>query len=710
MTGAFHKQRSFNVINIAARRGARVEFINMTFKQAFLGAAWLAAVTLWAQSPPPEFDHTATAKNLAPSLVRVQYELQSDKGDQPQGGGLREKCPNCGRYHVDRAAEFIEEERPLEMAGFVIGPTNILTAEVQIHPRFIKSITVRFQDQAVAAQPAAFARRQPAVMLELKQPLIGLQPLRFQPESNGPFFLAHYAPANGDWSLTTQPLPNAIVTREQDQPFRALPAGGLIMDRAGVPVGVSPDGELPLDESWKGAPLSWSWVPAAEMSQRLADLDTAASRSLLRVELTFRSPKQSRRAGMRFDPDDDPREGKGTDRNAIGVLLPDNKLLVLASLRPRNTARLQSVTAYPPAGEPVIAKFTATLKDYGCFVATLDKPLAGALKVSLASPLDLRRQLLLLAEVEMRGEKRMAYFEPGRIESFKTGLRQRIYPELRQGMPAAFLFDASGNLLALPVKRREKPSTERQYYSEAASLLTPTRYLDDALANLPENSDLANVPLTEAEENRIAWLGVELQALNKELARANGVSDQTRDGETGALVTYVYAGSPAAQVGLEAGGVLLRLRVAGQPNPIEVKVEDDRMYGGSFPWERLGEMPEQYFDRLPTPWPAVENSLTRLLTDLGMGTKYTAEFFLNGQVVAKEFSVVASPAHYESADRFKSEAMGLTVRDLTYEVRRFLQKRMMNPAWWFPESNRAARRQCPASNRMNLLPISTTSP
>ena len=65
--------------------------------------------------------------------------------------------------------------------------------------------------------------------------------------------------------------------------------------------------------------------------------------------------------------------------------------------------------------------------------------------------------------------------------------------------------------------------------------------------------DPSNVPLTEQEESRLAWVGVELQPLNKELARANNVSKLTRDGQIGALVSYVYPGSPAEKAGVEVG-------------------------------------------------------------------------------------------------------------------------------------------------------------
>jgi serine protease Do len=138
-------------------------------------------------------------------------------------------------------------------------------------------------------------------------------------------------------------------------------------------------------------------------------------------------------------------------------------------------------------------------------------------------------------------------------------------------------------------------------------------------------------------------------------------------------VTYVYPGSPAAKAGLEAGNILLRVRVAGQPAPLEVRVEDDRSRE-MFPWDRLDQLREQFFDRVPTPWPPVDSPLNRLITELGFGRKFSLEYVANGKLLSRDFEATASPAHYQSAARFKSEPLGMTVKNLTYEVRHYLQR------------------------------------
>ncbi len=53
---------------------------------------------------------------------------------------------------------------------------------------------------------------------------------------------------------------------------------------------------------------------------------------------------------------------------------------------------------------------------------------------------------------------------------------------------------------------------------------------------------------------------------------------------------------------------------------------------GPFPWHQLDEVSEQYFDKIPRPWPSAENQFTRMLTDQGFGKKFTADFFFDGVI------------------------------------------------------------------------------
>ncbi|MBE3096921.1 MAG: PDZ domain-containing protein [Planctomycetes bacterium] len=641
---------------------------------AVVTALALLAAGARAGEPGPA-EQAAAAAAAAPSLVRVEYTLRYDKGEEPRAGAwVQGGCPVRGRDTLE-TADTVKEERPLELGAFLIGPTTVVALDPMIHPRFVEGIAVRFKDDLVKARPAAYGKDQMAVLLELKRPLKGAVPLAFEVGRKPPYLAVTYAEADGVWTINVEAMPAGLSVTEAGRRLRPLPQNALIVDKSGAPVTLSMRDEGPADDSWKAPPSAWAVIQADDLAARLADVEKRLGAGGLRVTLHFRSPSKDLR-GFRSRDDE---EG-ATEQYAAGILVDAGHILVLANLKPGTTARLERILVRPAQGDAVPARFAGSLKDYGCLLAALEKPLAGAAAFSARPILDYRGVLLPAAELRLHGEEWTVYFEHRRIESFGIGWRRQVYPVVPGSSrdAALVLFDEAGALLALPVARREKVSVEERYAS-AEPLLTPVTYLKAVLDDLPNQLDAGNVPLAEGEESRLAWIGAELQPLDRELARANKVSDLTHDGESGAIVSYVYPNSPAARAGIDPGYILLRLRVEGQPKPLEVALDRDDRMEGPFPWEELDELQEQYYDRIPTPWPSIENSLTRALTDLGFGTRYKAECFHDGQPVLKDLEVVQSPPHYESAPRYKSQALGLTVRDVTYEVRRYFQKKDDEP-------------------------------
>ena len=652
-----------------------------------LGVALLSGYTATAQEAPKpvataagESDPAATAavaEKVAPSLVRVEYTLQFDKGEPPAAGGWNVRCPNCGEYHGNNAEQVVKDDRPFEVGGFLLADDTVITADPLIHPRFVKKIAVRFGGQVTDATPAAYAKDQTAVMLKLAKPLKGAEPLSFDKADKagkGPYLAVTYTSADGDWQVSAQPVGGPATTTASGRRFIPVASYSLIVDKDGNPIGMSMKDELPLDDSWKGSPTKWPAYSAEEAAAMVAGVRDAAKRGLLRVTLNFRSPK-ARGGPDRFMGSDPNDQQNATLQHAIGVLLDDSTVLVLRELKASVTARLEKVRVQGPDGKPVAAKFRNTLSDYGAFVVTLDKPLKdAALPLAESDLMKYRGTMLGAAQVHLQGEKRVEYYDHRRIAQFNTGWRRQLYPELAGEAKNIFLFDPKGALIALPVARREKDAEQQHWGRDDAAVLTPATYVAAAVADPGKYGDPGNVPLSEQEENRIAWLGIELQALTPELARANDVAHLTNDGRTGALVTHVYPESPAGKAGIEAGDVLVRVHVPDRPKPMEVTVERSQFGDQPFPWDQYDQLPEQYFDQVPQPWPPAENTVVRMLTDLGFGKTFTAEFARGGKGLEKQFTVEQSPAHYDSAERYKSDPLGVTVRNLTYEVRRYFQR------------------------------------
>ena len=285
------------------------------------------------------------------------------------------------------------------------------------------------------------------------------------------------------------------------------------------------------------------------------------------------------------------------------------------------------------------------------------------------------------AEVTIQGENSMTYFDHSRVRGYSLGWKRHVYPQIAGKSANTFLFDDDGELVVFPLARRLKLAAASRY-SSSDVLTTPSARLASVLGDLAANVDKSNVPLVAEEESRLAWLGVELQRLNRDLARLNNLSRVTRDGQIGALVSYVYPGSPAAKAGVTVDPdgdpwFLINIQIEDNPQPYDVTGERSR---GVFPWDRWDNLPPAYWDgRFPTPWLPAESKLNRELTNAGFGKKFVATFNVKGKPIKKSFTVVPSPTHYESAPSYKSVPVGLTVREMTFEALRYFQKSASDP-------------------------------
>jgi len=621
----------------------------------------LLGATAGAARAAPGDELKVAAERVEAACVVVEYHLRFDRGEAPR------------MLSWSNSMEaLVLDERPLERAGLLVRGDVVATTDLMIHPRFVARIAVRRGGRTLPASPFAWLARGDGLLLRVEGD-IGGTPLAFDAAAE-PVCHARMYHRHERWGATAW-RPGPVLAVEPGGAFLTADTPlDLRVAASGAVVGIQFFDELPLDGSWKGSPLDLPTIPAEKMAAILAETATRAARGLPRVHLSLRSQRTKGGGGgrMRFFRGGDESED-ATEIHAVGVVLGERSVLVLSDLGPKVTARLEGILVHPPEGAPVAASFRASLKRLGAFLVETQAPLPGPLPLPAREIGEWRGRALVAAEVAIHGEERTCHLQPGRFDDVQAGFRGRLDPTLAGDEANMFLFDREGTLLALPVARREVESSRGGWrQSNSASLL--------ACAHLKEHldeTDPANVPLSEEEEHRLAWIGVVLQPMDAELARAHRVSELAKGGDVGGLVSFVYAGSPAERRGIVAGDILLRVHAEGAPKPLDIEADES-------PFASVGlDLPEElegmFDEEMPTPWPSAENSLSRMLTDLGAGRKYEIEFVRDGKVARLPFAVEFGPTHFDSARRHASQDLGLTVRDLTYEVRQHFQLAAAEP-------------------------------
>ncbi len=626
------------------------------------------AALVWAETDEDDItvaQQVALAELAAKSTAQVEVTVRYDEGDAPRAGDSSSyySYQNSG----DGLSGYVREERPVLRHGYAISDTEVIVVDLVIHPRFIESIKVVDGEKKIPAEIASYIIGANHVILKLSEPFTTVKPLNFDSSLEEPYLVMDPSWRNGEWIYRIkQTSQRPVLTASGKEYLRANT--GLVVNYEGKPVGYTPGDVRPTDDSWKGSPLDWPAISAEQMTAMIEKTSAIVTKGVLRVRLGFRSPKKTTN---RYRSD----EETETEINALALLVDEQTLLVMVGMNPKQTARLDRIEVFIPDGDSVEAEFAFTLKDYGAFVAKLEAPLDGALK-SAAGPISQHMdKVLISAQLTLVGQEYTQHYLHGRLSRLYRGWKSRLYPTAEVLDGDCMLFCEDGSLVAFPMTRRYPGGSKRNKWDRKGTSLTPVGHLWELMDDIPSHADASNVPLGEADESRLAWLGVELQELNEELARANNVSDQTNDGSTGAMISYIYSGSPAAEAGVQVGDIFLRLHVADVPKPIAIEIDNENIFpGGVFPWDRLDEIPEQYFDMIPKPWPDAENKFSRMLTDIGFGKNLRAEFSRDGEILTKEFSITQGPSHFNSAPKFKSKPLGLTVRDMTYEVRRYFQK------------------------------------
>ncbi len=448
----------------------------------------------------------------------------------------------------------------------------------------------------------------------------------------------------------------------EDAPFH----GCVLLDRVGKAVGYQVEYDI-----WDGPEGLTTYHPAAlrqgkhmtwdAWQDTCRRLEERVRRSVRRVQIFLRNVKEEEDEERWILADGDDEETKVITQ--YGLAVPGGNFLIPATLDRGAISQITRITVTEEEEEKTVP-FVGSYASWGAILV------GGADGVE---PFPIRKnaglvrgKLFLVHRVLERFGRLYQETDYNRYFNVRIGRRdtELILP-VKEIEEPALLFDLQGELIGFYLTRKaaDRPTDGRTWEQAvslqeiAGDLLTPAGALDPLARPRPRK-----------EEKRPVWLGVEFQEVDRPLMETMGLLAATREGRVGLIVSHVYRGSPAAAIGLQPGDILLRLREAGRDRPTEFVNRRawrrrDYFWGRSWGDADMLE-PEPY--RI---WRDRRNYLTGILTKIGPGAKTTFWWLRGRTEMHAEVTLEESPDDFQSADRLKESVLGLTVKDLTYEVR-----------------------------------------
>lgn len=620
--------------------------------------------------------------NAVDVVIRPKIGLETPVIDSIEG----ERCPNCGRFHDGNLSAVVRQESGVWTIGFLVAPDRVICPDQVFAPENVAGISVSLCGRTAEATVEKRYRTQAALLLKLSQPLSAAGAPGVDAQAGEPACAVTVTRQSRNaraFQAVPKPVASERVFAAGGEAWSLIGAPSVLLDAQNRICGYAFNGVRRTGEP--ADPARWPACSADEMARCVADAERLCARSVVPVTLLYRSPRRSRggedmisRRYMRGNS-----EGESeteTELNTIGVLVSDRRLFVRIGESREKLVRLERIRVHLPQGA-VDAAFVCALASYRGLMAELPQPRPECVLRVAPEPADgLSGSLAFLCRVEALGAGSLRVRTvPVRVREEKFGWRDFVTAELPiDESDNCFVFSSEGRCQWWGASVDMDVDSIGGGHNRWRGRSRETAFLPaSALVGLASPSvrdiDPAARPASPEDEERQGWLGLDLQPLTPELAESKKIKADTGGGKFGALVTRVYAGSPAAAAGVKEGWTLLSLTPANRPVPMKVEIEDNESpYRSDFPWDRLDEVPAQYLERLPPPWPTSAGPLVDDLTRLGIGTKITATCIADSTKVEREMTIALSPPSFQSAPSFKWKAGGISVCDLTQEVRDYL--------------------------------------
>lgn len=596
-------------------------------------------------------------ESLSPSIAEVEYYLLPDENGERPEMRVGYICSNCNNMHYNSADELFESQKPLRIPAYAVAPNAFISADASIKNDWLKSVDIVFDGKKYPAKVTGIYPDRGSVRIETANPVPGLKPLVFSKDAKAVFGISN-ARENGVMMNVIRKFEASKIERisESGRDFLTVPANLIIADENANVRFISMKDKVEVTEKYDTPIDEWTFVPFDTIAKNEAEFDKFIKDNIYPVELRLTRQKKSKKRDYYSERDENKNSIDG-----IGIHLADGKVLLIAEMNIPETARLSKITIHTPDGKTVDAKFEGAFRFFDAFIIVPEQPLPGkGIVLSKESPVVSLNEYVNSISIKPFGKTIKTNSKREKLYSFDEAFRGLLVPDVSNARES-FVFNNRNELMSIPVSKKK---ISRNYGN------TKEPIPSELVITLAKDYDPAKKPSDGVE--RIAWLGIEFQKLDNELARSKNVAELTDDGKSGILVSHVYAASPAEKLGLKEGDVILSIMIPESGNAFKF---DEYDYGGGyeeqFPWEQLDMVPPQYFDRIPQPWPSVRNTLSKALDSIGIGSKAKINLVQDGKNVTREFVIEAAPESYDTVKKVNIPDLGITVCDLTYDVRKY---------------------------------------
>jgi hypothetical protein len=623
------------------------------------------------------------------------------------------------------AAFFIENKSSKDITGILFNEKgDIIIPELRIDDAVIDRIeAISWDGERKKTRIKALLADTPAMILEVEGgPHKNVRMPSYVPASSPetePFRVIglYYAKPRWELQASFDFAQSALFEDEKSSPFqyssfpyfRSKEGIRMVFNSQGQPIGLDITTAFEPDETsglWKGESLAKAdMILYGDYGKFREEWAKAYDGIMHEVKIEFRKKSKTDSGpggffGRMLNAAEDKAETSLQEMKGYGPAI-DQKTIFIPNTPNQARAKLIDQITVTVGNKKFKGRFLGAFKTFdGFLVELVDGEFPQAADLTKAGDIPRIKPFYVLRVWEKQGGKKIRILFDRWMEDYKGYDNQYYWASQYPIRDGDFILDANGRLAGMWLRQRKegeeiRRAAQAQSYNfmgkeyfemdwdQARSenkVFYSADYLKKVFASPEDYWDSNIKALAEKDEENRYWLGLEFDAINKDLAKSLKVEKPTLDGSIGLIVSTVYDDSPAARLGIKQGDILLRIKPEGNVESLDLTLSRDEF---DFDYDEqdippqlqsMGfKMPEKH------PWRSQKNYLNNLLEIIGEGKKISLTYLHETEEKTLELIVEKAPVDFENAPKFKDKDLGITVKDVTYEVRKAIDMEKDTP-------------------------------